>query len=373
MWRRSPSIPKVMLLLWLTMLMVGASKPYSITYYDCHSPKTLYKYARSEICKKPITPASQSKQYQILQRENIHKLHGFSCTIQTSTFVFRCGVWSHLKLALVPKINHYETIPLSWCNDLAKRRKFKTEHSGTSYPLELNTWNIISQVERGSLIEGRDKVTCTGETYHSGNQIHTNMVVLKEYKVLIRKESFTTDGEAVEVKSAGLSLPCKVRQRGCATGTATYIWEPTDQECPLHLVREMRATSTMGSYLVDESSKILINTTGLTRLMGCEFEIIKTNYPELYLVEKANKVALPTLSPGELHLEMESRIAHDYLEYHEEQREVNAQHNLDQNVCESHKHQSSTLPVHIAGDLFSRDRGDLIFTFRCENRTAPIL
>ena len=214
-------------------------------------------------------------------------------------------------------------------------------------------------------MEERDRIVCTGETYHSGNQIHSNVVVLVEYKVLIWHETFATDGEVVEVNSDSLSLSCQVKQRGCVTGDGTYIWEPPEHDCPLHQILEMRATTTMSSYLVDESTKVLFNVTGRTRILRCNVELIRTNYPRIYLIEQFDKIALPILSAGEL----DSR---DYISYHEEVCEGNTQHTLDQLVCESHKQHSSDLPIHISGNIFSKESIDLIFTFACQNRTASI-
>ena len=364
------------LLLWTTMLSVGLmfqeSRAYQITFYDCHSPKTLYRYERQEICKRQTTSTEPVRRFQVLQEEKIERLSGYSCSVKFSTFVYRCGTWSHLKTALVPQIDHYETVPISWCHDLAKRRKFKTEHSGASYPLNWDTWNIIPQVEKGSLFEDSDRVVCTGETYHSNNQIHTNVVVLKEYKVLIRREDFVSDGLTMEVKSASLSLPCGLKQNGCETGQATYIWDRKPNDCPLHIIREMKAQTTMNSYVVDESSKVLLNITGHTRLIGCDFELLKTNYPSLYLVEQSEKLSLPDLSPGELDIEMEGRIARDYIEYNEEMREARMRHSVEAAICESHKHQSTDRPVHLKANKFSMSRGDIIITFECVNQTAPL-
>ena len=177
-------------------LMFQESRAYQITFYDCHSPKTLYRYERQEICKRQTTSTEPVRRFQVLQEEKIERLSGYSCSVKFSTFVYRCGTWSHL---------------------------------------------------------------------------HTNVVVLKEYKVLIRREDFVSDGLTMEVKSASLSLPCGLKQNGCETGQATYIWDMKPNDCPLHIIREMKAQTTMNSYVVDESSKVLLNITGHTRLIGCEF------------------------------------------------------------------------------------------------------
>jgi hypothetical protein len=354
------------------VLQIRVSKGYTLSYFDCQRPKTVHKYARNEICQPPEVSKGQPKQYQIVQEEQVREMEGYSCSMTVSTFVFRCGAWSHLKVALVPEIDHPEPISLTWCNEMTKRRKFKSSASEASHQLELDTVNIISQVERGSLQEVSDRIQCTGEDFHSGNRVHTNVVLMKEYKIILRREKYTTDGKVVEVKSEQISLPCGLKQGGCQTGVSTYLWERPETDCALHLVRPMRAVNVLNTYLLDEDSRILINITGKTRLLGCDrFEVWKTSFPHLYLVEAAN-VDLPVLSSGALSLEMESRLVHDYMEYREEERERQTQHAMNNIVCENHKHLTRDQPVHIAGDLFSITRGDLVVTFRCANRTAPI-
>jgi len=177
----------------------------------------------------------------------------------------------------------------------------------------LDQVNAIPVVEVGELTESDDKVICKGENYHMDNSMHTNVVVLKEYKVLLRKEKFISDGKTVESQSDRLRLPCPEADRGCSTGDGTFLWTLPENTCGLQLVRQFNPVPVMKSYLLDHDLRILVNTTGITRLEGCDAELVKTNYPDLFLLSIDQSLEMNELEPGDLDIALEGKVARDYM------------------------------------------------------------
>jgi len=87
--------------------------------------------------------------------------------------------------------------------------------------------NVIPVVEVGELTAVNDKVICKGENAHMGNLMHTNVVVLKEYKILLRKEKNISDGKTIESQSNRIGLPCPVTDQSCSTCDGTFLWDLT--------------------------------------------------------------------------------------------------------------------------------------------------
>ena len=174
----------------LALVLLHQVTSYSLDYYDCSKAKTIRKYAKDTICNPSPIGATETTTYKILQLAKVTKFSGYSCRMKVSTFTFKCGAWSHLKLASIPEIEHISAISEEWCQSMVNHREFKADKTGQTFPLEIGRVNIIPIIELGSLVEKDDHLVCTGETHHSGNTIHTNVVLLREYKVLLTKEGF---------------------------------------------------------------------------------------------------------------------------------------------------------------------------------------
>ena len=354
------------------VLVLPEISSYSINYYDCLQTKLIKKYEKATICQRNKPEETTSFEYNIVQRKKINKLEGYSCSVKSSTFHFKCGAWSHLKLSTTPAIEHTELVTTEWCKEMINHRRFKTENTLQSFPLEMDQVNVIPVVEVGELTEVNDKVICKGENAHIGNLMHTNVVVLKEYKILIRKEKYMSDGKIIESQSNRIGLPCPVTDRSCSTGDGTFLWDLPENSCGLQLIRKFKPISVMKSYLLDHDLKILVNTTGITRLEGCDVELVKTNYQDLFLVSLDQHMKLAELEPGELDIALEGKVARDYMTYREEVREVESDKDTQELVCQQ-SHVGPGTTIRIKDNLFGMTRGDLYLVYTCLTKTANIL
>ena len=141
----------------------------------------------------------------------------------------------------------------------------------------LDKVNVYSLITKGNLMEENDKIVCKGQPMHFKNKLHSNMVELKEYKLLITTETYVVENDVVEVESRHLQLPCKAMTAGCLTGDGTFTYSGKPNLCNLQYIRPVKVKPIMKSYLLDEENQILLNHTGTTKIMNCPFQLIKTH------------------------------------------------------------------------------------------------
>ena len=80
----------------------------------------------------------------------------------------------------------------------------------------------------------------------------------------------------------------------------------------------------MGTYLVDHSTQLLMNTTGTTRLPSCPMELTTTDHPSIFLAQTSTVISLPTVAPHEIDVALQSQVHLNYISYQLE-REMSRQ------------------------------------------------
>ena len=216
------------ILIWIiivSLLLDLVHTKYSVTVYNCLDPQDMRRYERSSMCADQTTE-STTTDFVVAQAAKTHTLQGFSCSLKFSEWKFKCGAWSHLKVGGVPKVLHHREVSPEWCREMVSRKKFKLDSNLDSRAIHMDRTNIYPIVVVGSLKETADKVICQGEAMHYDNALHTNLVILREFHLTLRRESFRSDGKKLEALSVREQLPCSVQSRGCVTEERTYIFDP---------------------------------------------------------------------------------------------------------------------------------------------------
>ena len=366
--------------MYLTLLQISFSMivkipAYQIDYVDCTTPNIIKKYDARTVCEKPIDQTKTRQEFTLLQRRNILQIDGWSCAMSATRLYAKCGAWSHLKLSAMPTIDIFEEISEQLCDQMITNRKFRPYLSHTDYPLTLSRTNVISLSEIGNLHEERDSVRCTGETVHIGNSLHTNTVQLVEYKITLQPEKLTVKGSTVEVDSAHIKLPCDFERRGCVTGRATYIWSIEKPDCALERIKVFNPTRVMDTFLYDYDKKILINTTGNTKIPGCrDIELETTTYDNLYVSRSAQAKVLPEVANRDVDIVSDYKLSDDYLEFSVERRLSESAEFQSTAWC--HQQMRGTNgenPVPLEDGNYGLVRGNLLYVFVCKNSTGKIL
>ncbi len=94
-------------MLWF--LVLGAVWPaasYVLTGWDCANPTHVTAYNKDKLCKSGPQYLEEplGHKYQVLQHVKIQEAKGYNCKLEVPQWSFRCSVWKHLKVTLVPTI-----------------------------------------------------------------------------------------------------------------------------------------------------------------------------------------------------------------------------------------------------------------------------
>ena len=344
---------------------------YTIEAINCLSPSGVRRYQRTSLCAKK-SKHPERRDYTVLQRRTMFKMNGYSCDLTYSEWIYRCGAWSHLKLARTPRILHRETVSPQWCSQLVSRRKFKPDNTADSIPIELGRTNVMTVTVAGSVQEMADKVICHGEDVHYQNSLHSNTVLLREYHLLIRTETFSSDGKRMEAMNSHETLPCSSSDRQCITGDKTFIWNPATEGCSLQTVKVINAQETRTSYLVDEDQSVIFNKTANTKIPGCDVELIKTQFEDVMLTPGRQDQRFKRISREEVRPDIEIRMAEEFNQYRREELRAEMLEARAKLACQDVEMSQGQTPVRLSGNQYAMSSGDIIYVFTCNTQLMEI-
>ena len=363
-------------LLEVLEVLVTQTKAYDLEYIDCLHPQNIRRYQADKICetkdKNEETPTDIT--YTILQIPIARKIKGFSCRITVSTYYYKCGAWGHLKTAAVPKILHPKDVSTSECETMIRNQNYYLTGNSNEYVLEFNEETFVSVTTVGELKEKNDAVGCRGEDVHIGSNLHHNVVVLKEFRILIQKEDFLLSEDIVEVISDHVRLPCSYSDMGCTTGRATYIWTQQNVHCNLEIIQNMKPSKVMNTYMVDHNIQCLINITGTATLSSCPMTLLKTDHPRIFLAETSEVISLPTIDPSEVDIALQGDIHLNYVSYQLEREVERQKKSTIEQICKEQRHiaNEDMEPLKLENNQYGIRKGDVYFVFSCEVKTAKI-
>ena len=363
------------LLAVMVVLVPPGGNSYTINLHDCSSPENLKIYQTKTICEtNSREEKSIGKTLTLVQKPFASKLTGYSCSIRRSSYYYRCGLWSHLKVAHIPEILRINDVPVEGCREMINKRAFRQPRGSNIYKLELNQPTFLQIQEKGELRIKDDAVSCQGELVHIAGEIQHNVLLSSDFQIILKEETFTEANDQIEVDSDHLSLPCSLESSGCVTGEKTYIWNRPTTTCKLMVLKRIKPARTMNTYLVDHQQKVLVNQTGQMTITGCPFQLYSTNHQQLFLMETDETTHLPYIQPTEVDINLFAEMDRNYLAYQLEEK-INHQSRTSQQIsCQHHTQEIPTgEPVKILGtELFGMNMGDTYLTFQCANRTSNI-
>lgn len=348
---------------------------YTLNLTDCTQPTAIRRFNAHTFCppviNQPEVPTN--KQYTILQMETVREQAGYSCEVRRSEFSYKCGAWGHLKVQRIPRIRHSRRVPTATCNSMIRTGTYGAVHGGENLEVKLNTWVHIDVEERGALLEEDNAVSCKGEDVHVDGLLHSNMLILSEYSVLIRVETFLIYQGKVEVKSESLSLDCPYADLGCVTGTRTYTWAHSDVQCPLRIVKSIHPSWVMDTFFIDHEEQFFINTTNIVKEQNCPFPLLATSHPSIFLALTSTVTDLPIIPAVELDLVLQTNTHLNYMGF-VMQRDFQRQlEKANLHVCQAHQHQEvHQVPFILPDGEYGYRQGDLFLKFQCETKVATI-
>ena len=359
--------------------------------YDCTQPHNVRDvgYAEYQAC--GVGSAIQTTRnvtYQVLQKEKRLQYQGYRCSIEKDRNAYFCGAYHH-QTKLTDEASYSKlpiTVPREDCRRYVRDRLY-LDTKGVEHKISLNAKNIIKYHEAGtSFFSLGDTVTptqiaCQGQDWVRGNDIMANMVIEVQITLIITKEKFLGNGDEMIAYTKEKIIPCPTLDRACETPTATYIWDPPMDSCPM-----ARARITTGVLSYTDNRQVYTSTDGsLLRLVlkdtvsYCGEIVTETNLEDIYLFESDGlKNPFPrTVRAEELQIVTYVNARDDYLYHHiREQlpREVGSVLNQE---CERLKaktkeefwfqHRSpGYMTWMISNGTFATTAGEVIYVYDCE-------
>ena len=131
-----------------------------------------------------------------------------------------------MKLMRIPKIQDTIILAASECQNLIRRKQFRTPDK-VKHLIAVPGKTIIPSFDIGT-ISDKGAISCTGQTIKEPNgEIVERALQLSQYTIVIRKEEYELRGSQIDVTTAHLQLPgsCKVNAGYCSTTDSAYLWD----------------------------------------------------------------------------------------------------------------------------------------------------
>jgi len=343
-------------------------------YTDCSKPSNLQSFDLNSMCtlNKGGLRSPGGELFTLLQRTTEFEMSGYSCEVRQSEFTYYCGSFSHSKVATVPTIEI--SIPLSYraCDQIIATRKSLTQDGGAMYPVEINAETILHLNEQGQLTTKDNAVACRGLSTKVGGELIDNIVKLAQFRIKIQEEKFMVKDQMVEVMSQHERLKCRPTESGCQTNDRTYIWENKQGRCSLEKIQDI-AIQKLGTWVIDENKKILLNITGEVQSpVGCPIgKILSTEYKDLFLVSKNKEAKFPELRATNLRIDYQIAGAADYLMYAIEKNYKLLKSQFFTDLCQ-YRVESFTQGIFKLEQHYGLIRGQALFSFDCKNSIANV-
>ena len=159
-----------------------------------------------------------------VQAVKAKKMSGSSCSVTVSTFNFYCGVYGHMKIMRIPKIQENIILSAAECQSLVRRQQFRTPDK-VQHKIAVPGKTIIPSFDIGTISDKGD-ISCTGQTIREPNgEIVERALQLSQYSIIVKQEEYELRGAQVDVTTAHLQLPrsCKVNTGYCSTTDTAFL------------------------------------------------------------------------------------------------------------------------------------------------------
>ena len=359
------------------MLRSGSVGTYRLKYSDCSSPTNIERLSVYTVCNPVDDSVKEAEEYTILQKMRNKVLKGHKCQVKRSKWTMFCGAFSHEKIIEIPQIEINQELTISQCEDMISTNTFISEY-GTTHGVALNEETVFSVNERGVVhTESSGKVWCQGQQVRIGDTVIDDVLILSQYRIILEKEEFLTHSQPkglrqVEALNDHVKLPkkCTADRHGCRTSSWTYIWNPAPIRCPLMKIQEGSFTKE-SDHLVDHNLKLLFKVTGETSgIPGCPpGKVLYTDSPDIVLTKQSG---FPWID-RQLDLAIYSDQKDDYVMFVQEQAAGKLRNSLNRQLCNNKYATLHDEIVHLHGEVFSKRRGDILYTFKCPQKMGKVI
>ena len=307
---------------------------FAFTALDCRQPTMLSSTAVEDACKTRARPHKvlSSHLVMLVQKLPSRRRRSVRCMKQVSTFDAICGSFSHTKIMEPPSILVPEPVSEQVCEQVAKTGLYVDE-TGRSHMVSghhgVLHYKFVSQ---GTLTYSTNNVFCEGSQVKIQGSLHTDVLELRsvrisimEVEVNIRSDGRIQDSEDQE------ELPSMCKEgHSCTTGVKTFVFLDSPDVCPYKIIQKTHADLVQG-HIAGKPRKLLYSNTtkivvplareAVAAPAACQHafrQLVPTADPELYVIfteDLINANSLSRVAGPDIDLDLEDRLADNYVEY----------------------------------------------------------
>ena len=358
------------------------------TAYDCTHPTNIVDYGYSENMpcddKQMRVTSTVNKTYQLVQREQYHRLTGYKCKVLEKREVRYCGNADHsTSLGVADYENLIKVITPLECQKWHQERVYH-DPKGRTHLLFMDFPNKVSYYAVGKEYGNGYQVSCEGGEWEWNDNKLYSMIVRMTLTIEIEKENYKYDSDQLVAQTEDKILPCSPNLGACTSGSGTYLWKYKETSCNAGLIKEghtLHGIETTG----DEEDKVFMSTDGnLIRLVLketvslCGRILWSTNHPGIYLYPAGgNRPFTEAIHPSEIRIETFVKINDESVYHSLKDAITNEFHNVLRADCrrkvqESRKHywmqfrDPGLVTWLIKDGVFATTAGEVIYRYNCE-------
>lgn len=304
--------------------------PFHLLGYDCSAPRNIRDFTISQLeggCLQSLQSKIISREkvrVTLLQREEGRRQEGFRCQLKRTKIIRYCGVYDHETTDAANSFYH-RIVPLEadQCRNMVAHHspyKVRLGNGKTlSFEVKLNAINYAKYFYIGNTyLNPSGEVSCNGSTYIDPHTMtrYDRIYIEVNDELLITKEIITFKNQVVVATPEHETLPCSFASKLCTTPFGSYVWDYSDDYCPLAQVRQFEAERITDSLnnvvlLSSDDSKIRLMEIGPASV--CNSIVTATNYPTLFVSESWPEGKSRQIAPQEVQLPIFIRNRQDFL------------------------------------------------------------
>lgn len=351
--------------MWLLLLLIAESSASdTLEAFNCEVP-TETKFIAHNDCHASPGHVNTEK-FTILQYNRITNVTGYVCSAEETILVGYCGAYSHTKETAESTYHTPKAITMEECRRMVTDKAYS--YDSKSYPIKVNTVNLISVFTHGSITYTGANIDCTGQALRLKNgKINSNMVRQAQIQVKVTVARLINDDNDIILPARQVVIGKASVGHG-KIDTATVIWEPQDDhKCQLALVSTMNMETIDHKTYYNKDSMIQLRIGGEYFDSKCKIKVIKTNLEDIYLTKptRTTLLRLPKIDPRSLdiasHYETQLRFLSSEI-VRSLRRSYSTATSPD---CGFITLDTPMATTRVSGNTFSRNIGDVSVKFTC--------
>jgi hypothetical protein len=346
----------------------------------CNDVRTAASYSGRRFCKTEnikkdfgLKKRNPGGMMTVIQYNQQRKFKGIRCAKRVSSITAICGAFSHSKLVAPPDVLLPTIVPQRECAEISQTFILNTEDQRQ---IRISTGQTITYkyVESGSVAMSEANVACEGGEMKIRGKKHENILKLVTVSFTMTEVDVYEKRNQLRTSDGLLPRNCNLAFEGCNLEAMTLVLDLGK----INMCQYVRIRTVDFEYLVgDEKNDISLISDEHKMLFELKAKIeiptecnvqgllTKTNFERIFIYMGSLDNGLNLIDPGEVDLELETRVTDSYLVHWAES--INQESNVkwEEQLCNLASLRMTADQSVLHGNHLLRMQGELISEFVC--------